>query len=84
MEETINNCFEKIKQFTLNVNFQNKSELNSYIAVYDKLKEIETILENIENVGDFLSEKIKEKIIEKDILDKFGPSVLLYLVMNNR
>lgn len=81
MDQLIKECIDKVNRFNKTVDYQDKQQLNAYIAIFDKLKEISEIIDNHSNVEDLLTHKLEEYELEEEILDKFGPSILLYLIM---
>ncbi len=83
MEHLLKECIDKILKFTDTVDYQNKKQLNVYIAIYDKLKEINEIIDEPEIVGDIVQQRLEEYHLEKELIDKFGPSILAYLLLRN-
>lgn len=83
MDQILKEALDKMINFIAKVDYQNKQELNAYIAIYDKLKEIISIIDDNSNVDDLLSQKMEEYKLEQELLEKFGPSILLYLLMKN-
>ena len=81
MDNLLKDCIDKITTFSQTVDYQNKQQLNAYISIYDKLKEIIEIIEDNDLANDVLEKRIAEAELEEDILKKFGPSILLYLIM---
>lgn len=80
MDQLLKKCVDNIIDFMNRIDYQNKTQLNAYITIYDKLKEIEELIESPEIANDVLEERIDEFELEQDLLQKFGPSILLYLL----
>ena len=79
MEHLLTDCLKRVKTFSEQLNSNNNQQVNQLIAIYDKVKEIHELLEHYDG-PDLLVQKQQELEWEKELIDVFGPRIMLYLL----
>ena len=79
MDKLVEDCLHKVKIFQQTMNPKDMKQLNQLIAIYDKVKDIEELLVDYDGPN-LLEQKQQELEWEQDLLEMFGPQILLYLL----